>query len=553
MPAQFVRMRVLRFLQNEEAFLDVPFTSEEIAHAVHKMKLKKSSGPDNLSAEHLRHGGHSVVIWLTEILNSIVDAEHVPPSLKLGITIPIYKGGGKDPLDRNSYRGITLNSAISKVLESLILDRLEPLFSEAGVPHPNQSAYKKRVSCADAILATQEIINRYLQEGSRVYMCLYDLQKAFDSVEFPVLLKRLFDVGVNSKTWRLLRSWYTDCKSSVRLKQHVSAAFPLERGVRQGSILSPALFLLVMDPLLRQLQSQSIGVSVNSTYAGGYLHADDIRTLASSSTTLEAQISLVTQFTEDNFLTLNASKCEIVVFNKPPSKTREESLGKDIPVKETARCLGYLWKQNLSSLPMIEDRIQKARKAYFQFGSIYAFQGSLSPVSTSSIVQWCVLPILLYGVENWIMSDESIEKLERFQGEMAKRILQLPKWYSNKVACTALGWNSIHSLCTIRKLRFLLRAKTNEESICYRTFSALVDDIEGLCLVRECRELEERYKSNFTTQVLEATEYQEGVCILKEAEELITKKDHELSLAKVEKYHYIHKISTEVGWTFCAS
>ena len=51
-------------------------------------------------------------------------------------------------------------------------------------------------------------------------------------------------------------------------------------------------------------------------------------------------------------------------------------------------------------LPMIEDRIQKARKAYFQFGSIYAFQGSLSPVSTSSIVQWCVLPILLYGVEN---------------------------------------------------------------------------------------------------------------------------------------------------------
>ena len=152
------------------------------------MKLKKSSGPDNLSAEHLRHGGHSVVIWLTEILNSIVDAEHVPPSLKLGITIPIYKGGGKDPLDTNSYRGITLNSAISKVLESLILDRLEPLFSEAGVPHPNQSAYKKRVSCADAIFATQEIINRYLQEGSRVYMCL---QKAFDSVEFPVLLKRL--------------------------------------------------------------------------------------------------------------------------------------------------------------------------------------------------------------------------------------------------------------------------------------------------------------------------------------------------------------------------
>ena len=43
-----------------------------------------------------------------------------------------------------------------------------------------------------------------------------------------------------------------------------------------------------------------------------------------------------------------------------------------------AKCLGYLWKQNLSSLPMIEDRIQKARKAFFQLGSVYAFEPSVS-------------------------------------------------------------------------------------------------------------------------------------------------------------------------------
>ena len=39
-------------------------------------------------------------------------------------------------------------------------------------------------------------------------MCLYDLQKAFDSVEYPVLLEKLYDVGVNGKMWRLLKSWY---------------------------------------------------------------------------------------------------------------------------------------------------------------------------------------------------------------------------------------------------------------------------------------------------------------------------------------------------------
>ena len=49
-----------------------------------------------------------------------------------------------------------------------------------------------------------------------------------------------------------------------------------------------------ITPLLRQLQSQSVGISVNSTYAREYLYADDIRTLTSSPTTLETQISLVT-------------------------------------------------------------------------------------------------------------------------------------------------------------------------------------------------------------------------------------------------------------------
>ena len=129
-------------------------------------------------------------------------------------------------------------------------------------------------------------------------------------------MKRLFQAGVNSKAWHLLYSWYNDCKSSVRLGQHLSSPFTLERGVRRGSILSPSLFLLIMDPLLRQLQSLSIGVSVNNMYAGGYLYADDIRTLANNLSSLDSQISIVTGFAADNFLTLNASKCEIVAFQR---------------------------------------------------------------------------------------------------------------------------------------------------------------------------------------------------------------------------------------------
>ena len=65
---------------------------------------------------------------------------------------------------------------------------MQDILKEAGIPHINQSAYRKKISCTETIFATQETIGRYMREGSQVYMFLYDLQKAFDSVEFPVLL-----------------------------------------------------------------------------------------------------------------------------------------------------------------------------------------------------------------------------------------------------------------------------------------------------------------------------------------------------------------------------
>jgi len=151
-----------------------------------------------------------VVHWLTGILNIIIELEEVPDVLKCGIVVPIYKGAGKDPLNPCNYRGITITSVVCKVLESLILTHLQCIYADANVPHLNQSAYQRNVSCADAIFATKEAISRYISDGCNVFMCQYDLQKAFDSVEYPVLLQRLFDVGVNGKCWRLIRSFYTN-------------------------------------------------------------------------------------------------------------------------------------------------------------------------------------------------------------------------------------------------------------------------------------------------------------------------------------------------------
>ena len=188
----------------------------------------ESAGHDMIDPEHIKYGGEILNIWIQQVCNAIVELEHVPESLKLGIVTPIYKGGGRDPLDTSSYQGITLTSVIAKILESLVLERLQVVLMEKGLPHPNQTTYRKRVSCAEAIFSTFEAISQFAQHGEKMYLCFYDLQKAFDSIcAVSNPLKETHDAGINGKTWKLLRNWYHKPESRVRVGGQLSPVYTL--------------------------------------------------------------------------------------------------------------------------------------------------------------------------------------------------------------------------------------------------------------------------------------------------------------------------------------
>ena len=394
------------------------------------------------------------MIWLMKILNAIVELESVPEVLKRGVVVPVYKGRGKDSLRTDSYRGITLASMVVNVLEFLLLECLESVFLEAGLPHINQFAYRRAVSCEDAVFATQEVIAKYLRGGSRVYMRLYDQQKVFDSVEYPVLLEKLFNAGVNGKMWRLLKNWYEGGSCQVKLDGRHSDSFFVERGIKQGSVLSPTLILLVMDPFLRQLQTSGMSLSVNNFCAGGFLHADDIRTLATSEASMRYKIDLVKDFAEQNLLKLNVSKCEIVLFSKQPSTALPvcEVDGSVMPAGDVGKCLG---KGDLSASRSVEENIREAH------------QGDISPLSSKEVIKSCVMPVLLYGSENWIMTDALMERLEIFQAELVKRVLKWPKHHPNTDAIAILDIPTMKCRILVKKLGFLRRVMEGDpDSLC---------------------------------------------------------------------------------------
>ena len=407
------------------------------------------------------------------------------------------------PRHKQLSRSHTNFRVLAKVLETLTLMRLQCDFLEKKIPHLNQTAYCKGVSCAEAIFSIMEVISTYSQCSEKVYMCFYDLQKAFDSIQYPVLLKRLYESGVNGKAWRLLRSWYTSPKSIVRVNGLLSSPLTLKRGVLQRSVLSPLLFLLIMDPLLKSLQNKGLGPSVGDIYAGGFIHADDIRTISISRATLQEQINTVCTVAANNGLTLNPTKCEVILISpsKPATTAPIATLeGEGLTPQLSAKCLGYWWCWDISATKAVDETIKKARRAFFAFGAIGAFQGQLNPISGRSIYETCVIPVLLFGCENWVLTDSMLHLLESFQGEIGHRILKLTRHHSTLSTRLALRWPSVTARVLISKLSLLSKLSERGDSIGGQIFSGLPQ--ESLKLVRECRYLEEKLSCQGCTDAL---------------------------------------------------
>ena len=480
---------------DSEMLVDTPFTLEETEGVIKNLKSGKASGLDHLQAEHLKFGGNSLVLWVQQVCNAAVELETIPDVLKLGVVNPVYKGNGRDPLDTNSYRGITLSSVLSKILELLLLGRFRTILFAPEFPHQNQTGFVKKTSCTDAIFSSHEVLSRLARGGDRAYICFFDLQKAFDTVQYPLLLKRAFDCGINGKAWRLLNSWYTKPKCKIQVNKKLSSSITLERGVLQGSVLSPTLFLMIMDPLLKELERRSVGPCIGGLYCGAFAHADDIRTISTSRDTLHEQISIVESFTVTNALVLNAQKCEVVVVS--PTKPADVSVctvaGHQLVPSTSAKCLGHWWSWDLSSVKAINEAIGKARKCFFAYGAAGAFEGQLNPLSGRAIFEACVEPVLLYNCENWFLTKPLLEKLESFQAEIGRRILTLPRFHSSRAVRLALGWPSITTRVFAKKLAFLARVLENSDSIGHHFYDCLLEssDEGSMQLLDGCSFLEE--------------------------------------------------------------
>ena len=135
---------------------------------------------DDVSNEHIIHGGPVLLQRLKLLFDRMFQLEHVPGKFKIGIIIPIHKPS-KCRESTESYRPITLVSTLYKLFESILHSRLQAwsLLHGKCFPSPQQNAYQKHMGSITASFNLQETIAHNIELGSNCYVAFLDAAKAF--------------------------------------------------------------------------------------------------------------------------------------------------------------------------------------------------------------------------------------------------------------------------------------------------------------------------------------------------------------------------------------
>ena len=271
---------------------------QEVGAAIYKMKSDKATGPTGVAAEMLKAAGESGIRWMTDLLNAVVKKGNIPEDWSKSWMVSIYKGK-EDALDCNSYRGIKLLEHAMKVFERIIEARLRKKVEIDDM----QFGFREGKSTTDAIFIVRQLQEKYLEKKRELWMAFIDLEKAFDRVPREVIWWALRESGVEEGLIAVIKSMYCGATTAVKIGVRESKKFPVRVGVHQGSVLSPFLFITVLEALSKKFRK---GLPFE------LLYADDLVLIAETEELLVEKIEAWRKGLEAGGLRVNFGKTKIM-------------------------------------------------------------------------------------------------------------------------------------------------------------------------------------------------------------------------------------------------
>lgn len=414
--------------------LDEPdIMRSEIEAAIARLKNNKAVGTDEISAELIKQLGDYGVLLLHDICQVIWTTGEWPEEWRRSVFVPLHKKGATSMCD--NYRLIALLSHASKVMLHIIQERLRPFLSPQI--SDEQTGFVRGKGTREHILNLRQLIEKVREYNVPMYICFIDYSKAFDSVKWSWLWRILDEMGVPKHLTYIVSQLYKNSSATVRIDQTMSDPLLVNSGVRQGCILSPLLFNIYGEYIIRQvLYEYEGGVSINGRKISNLRYADDTVLIASSTEELESVMHRLEVESERLGLYINRSKTKVMIIDRANNNRPDVQMVYNCDVVDKYIYLGSLINNNGNCEPEIRRRIEIARGTVVKLVKIWKDR-DITKATKLRLLQSLVFPILLYASETWTIKSRGRKKLEAFEMWSYRRILRIP-WTAKRTNLSVL-------------------------------------------------------------------------------------------------------------------
>ena len=442
-------------MKNEPYFseLDYQISQNEIFKAVKSLKNNKAVGIDQISNEMIKAAMPLMINPLKNIFNAILCNKHYPEAWKLGIIVNLFKSG--DIYDTDNYRGLTINSCLAKVFNTIMNNRLISYLDKNRVISDKQIGFKKKARTSDHIFVINTLFRKFMKGNKKLYMCFVDFRKAYDSVWRDALMMKLMRSGIKGNFFGVIENMYQGCKSCIKGNGVLSDVFPCDTGVRQGDVMSPNLFNLYINDLPDLFENDTDSPMLVDQFIHCLLYADDLVLLSLSVDGLQNKLNRLHEYCEKWALTINTKKTQVMCMtNDSISDTERVIYLGEVGLKwvSSYKYLGIEIHCDGKMQATMENLCVRGWKATFKIRS--AFKGlDVCPATRLKFFDALVRPIICYGSEVWgVLNnlhgsksfDQFLNRLEKlpvenFQKRFCKGTLGVHRKASNAAVMGEVG------------------------------------------------------------------------------------------------------------------
>jgi hypothetical protein len=441
-------------------------TELEIRDAIKTLKNRKAAGPDSIQGEMLKADTSTSVWALHDLFKSIWDKEEIPTDWTRGLIVKLPKKGDLSVCD--NWRGITLLSIPSKVFCRVIFNRIYNAVDQRL--RKEQAGFRRGRGCIDQIFALRNILEQCIEWNAPLLVNFIDFKKAFDSIHRDTLWAVLRSYGIPEKIVKLIKLFYEHFECGVILLEGVSEYFEVKTGVRQGCILSPLLFLTLIDLVMRRTTNgMRRGIHWGSPLGTECLEdldfADDIAVLSCTEQHMREKTAALRQHAGHVGLEISTEKTKMLCINKEleaPINVGDKSL----ECIDSFTYLGSVISKNGGAREDIRSRLAKARGVFSKLKTVWK-SSSYSLRTKLHLYSSLVKTVLLYGSECWRVTEADFHKLEVFHNGCLRRIMRIfwPNVVSNEDLHAKARTEPISITIKRRRLKWLghvLRMPANQ-------------------------------------------------------------------------------------------